>query len=134
LLDKKIKLDGETIPVYDNKGERIRGVKMMEAMMSGNYTPDFYMDKNKEIKVVVLRTATEDEKKMMKKMQAQRSGKSELIGTDASNFSVTDINGNEYSLNSLKGKIIVMNFWFVECKPCAMEMPELNELVKNYKN
>jgi len=134
MSDKQIMFDGETFPVYNNKGERIRGMKMMEAMISGDYTPDFYMDKNKEIKAAVLRMATEDEKKMMREMQAQMSGQSELIGTDASIFSATDINGNEYSLNSLKGKIIVMNFWFVECKPCVMEMPELNELVKNYKN
>ncbi len=134
LPDKQIMFDGESIPVYNIKGKRIRGNEMMEAMMSGNYTPDFYMDKNKEIKIAFLRMATEDEKKMMKEMQAQMSSESELIGTDASIFSATDINGNEYSLNSLKGKIIVMNFWFVECKPCVMEMPELNELVKKYKN
>lgn len=134
LSDKQIMLDGETFPVYDHKGDRIRGMKMMKAMMSGNYTPDFYMDNNKEIKVAVLRMATDEEKKMLKKMQAQMSGQSDLIGTEASIFSATDIKGNEYSLNSLKGKIIVMNFWFVECKPCVMEMPDLNELVKNYKN
>ena len=134
LSDKQIMFDGESIPIYNIKGKRIRGMEMMEAMMSGNYTPDFYMDKNKEIKVAVLRIATEDEKKMMKEMEDQMNGKSEAIGTDASNFSATDINGNEYSLNSLKGKIIVMNFWFVECKPCVMEMPELNKLVENYKN
>ncbi len=134
LSDKQIMLDGESIPVYNIKGKRIRGMEMMEAMMSGNYAPDFYMDKNKEIKVAVLRMITEDEKKMRKEMKAQMSGKSEAIGTDAFSFSATDINGNEYSLNSLKGKIIVMNFWFVECKPCVMEMPELNKLVENYKN
>jgi thiol-disulfide isomerase/thioredoxin len=134
LSDKQIMFDGESIPIYNIKGKRIKGNEMMEAMMSGNYTPDFYMDKNKEIKVAVLRIATEDEKKMMKEMDAQMNGQSELIGTNASIFSATDINGNEYSLNSLKGKIIVMNFWFVECKPCVMEMPELNELVKKYKS
>ncbi len=53
---------------------------------------------------------------------------------DAPDFLVTDINGNEYSLNSLKGKIIVMNFWFIECNPCVREMPELNKLVESYKN
>jgi len=134
LSDKQIMFDGESIPIYNIKGKRIRGMEMMEAMMSGNYTPDFYMDKNKEIKVAVLRIAMEGEKKMMKEMEGQMNGESEAIGTDASNFSATDINGNEYSLNSLKGKIIVMNFWFVECKPCVMEMPELNKLVENYKN
>ena len=47
---------------------------------------------------------------------------------------VTDINGKEYSLSSLKGKTIIMNFWFVECKPYVQEIPELNELVHKYQD
>ena len=133
LSEKQIMFDGETFPVYDNEGKRIVGMKMMEAMMSGDYTPDFYMDKNKEIKAAVLRMATKQEKKMMKQMQAQMGGEIELIGKDAIPFSAKDIKGNQYSLNNLKGKIIVINFWFVECKPCVMEIPELNELVKKYE-
>ena len=134
LSDKEFMFDEENIPVYNIEGKRIKGAEMMEAMMSGNYSPVFYIDKNKEIKAAVLRMATEEEKKMMKEMLAIMSSQSELIGKDAFIFTATDINGNEYSLNSLKGKIIVMNFWYVECKPCVIEMPELNKLVKNYKN
>jgi thiol-disulfide isomerase/thioredoxin len=33
----------------------------------------------------------------------------------------------------LKGKVVVINFWFVECMPCRKEIPELNSLVKKYK-
>ena len=134
LANKQINFDGESMPVYNIEGKRIRGNEMMEAMMSGNYTPDFYMDKKKEIKVAVLKLSTEEEKKMLQEMQAQMSGESELIGTNASIFSATDMHGNKYSLDSLKGKIIVMNFWFVQCKPCIMEMPELNKLVERYKD
>ena len=61
-------------------------------------------------------------------------GKSDLVGKQAFPFSVTDINDNKYSLESLKGKVIVINFWFVECKPCVMEMPDLNKLVEKYKD
>lgn len=134
LSDKELTFDEESIPVYNIEGKRIEGTEMMETIMSGNYVPVFYVDKNKEIKAAALRMATEEEKKMMKEMEALSGSQSELIGKDAFIFTATDINGNEYSLNSLKGKIIVMNFWFAECKPCVMEMPELNELVKNYKN
>ena len=45
---------------------------------------------------------------------------------------MTDISGKKYSLDKLKGKVIVINFWFVECKPCVMEIPELNDLVDKY--
>lgn len=44
-----------------------------------------------------------------------------------------DIKGNIYDANSLKGKVVVLNFWFLACKPCRQEMPELNELVSKYK-
>jgi cytochrome oxidase Cu insertion factor (SCO1/SenC/PrrC family) len=54
----------------------------------------------------------------MKKMQEEMQNQSDLVGTKALGFSATDINGKEYSLDSLKGKIIVMNFWFIQCKPC----------------
>lgn len=128
-----IMFDGESFPVYNKSGERIKGEKMMEFMMSGNYIPDFYVDENKKVKVAILRDVTEDEKNMMKEMQTETINDSELIGKDAFPFYVEDINGNEYSLTNLKGKIIVMNFWFVECKPCVMEIPDLNELVKKYE-
>ena len=52
----------------------------------------------------------------------------------AASFNVRDLEGKQYSLEDLNGKIVVLNFWFVQCKPCVMEMPELNELVQKYQN
>lgn len=50
--------------------------------------------------------------------------------TPAPEFSLTDLNGKWYSLKKLSGKVIVLNFWFIACKPCVNEMPVLNA-VKN---
>lgn len=36
-------------------------------------------------------------------------------------------------LNELKGKIVVINFWFTTCAPCVAEMPALNKLKEDYK-
>lgn len=52
----------------------------------------------------------------------------------ASPFTATDLEGNRYTQEELEGKIVVLNFWFVQCKPCVMEMPELNELVEKYRD
>ena len=49
-------------------------------------------------------------------------------------FSVSDLEGNSYSLDALQGQVVVLNFWFIQCKPCVQEMPELNELVKKYED
>lgn len=48
------------------------------------------------------------------------------------NTTFYDLNGNTTTLNDLKGKPIVINFWFTRCKPCIEEIPILNKLVKKY--
>lgn len=45
-----------------------------------------------------------------------------------------DLNGNLYNKTTIKGKILVLNLWFVHCTNCVAEMPELNKLVDQYKN
>jgi thiol-disulfide isomerase/thioredoxin len=46
---------------------------------------------------------------------------------------LSDINGQKFDLKNNNGKIYVINFWFISCAPCKQEIPELNELVKQYK-
>jgi thiol-disulfide isomerase/thioredoxin len=46
---------------------------------------------------------------------------------------MTDLDGNTIDPKNLIGKIVVVNFWFTGCRPCIMEMPELNEMVKKFK-
>jgi len=50
------------------------------------------------------------------------------------NFVIHDIHGKEYSSDGLRGKIVVLNFWGISCKPCRKELPNLNKLVDGYAN
>lgn len=50
------------------------------------------------------------------------------------NKALFDIKGNEIRLENLKGKPVVINFWFTRCKPCVEEIPVLNKLVKKYSD
>src|SRR6516165_10252283 len=45
-------------------------------------------------------------------------------------FSLKDMQGKTVTLESLKGKVVVLNFWTKTCGPCLEEMPELAELTK----
>ena len=47
-------------------------------------------------------------------------------------FEAKDIRGVSWNLSEAKGKIVVLNFWFINCGPCRKEMPELNELVASF--
>lgn len=130
-------LDPMSMPMYDEQLQKINPADFMKIMMSNEYIPEPYVDEKKVVKAFVLRKATDDEKAMMSKMQQGRMGseqeESPLVGTQAVDFDVTDLKGKKYKLSELKGKIVALNFWFVECKPCIMEMPELNELVEEFK-
>ena len=55
-------------------------------------------------------------------------------GKPFDNFQFTDLNGNIYTTENTKGKIIVFKFWYIHCQQCVAEIPSLNELVKKYKN
>ncbi|MEO8821227.1 MAG: TlpA disulfide reductase family protein [Ginsengibacter sp.] len=57
-----------------------------------------------------------------------------LAGQKLPKFDLKDINGNEISSESLKGKPVVINFWFASCGPCIQEMPALNQLKEKYKD
>ena len=126
-------LDGESIPVYTADFVLLKGDDFNKAMMSANFIPEPYVDNDKVVKLFLLRIASEQEKSQMIQYQEEGSLNNEFIGKPALPFSVTDLLGNAYSIDKLKGKLIVINFWFVECKPCIMEMPDLNKLVEKYK-
>ena len=96
---------------------------------------------------VAFRHNSEDDKKgimhliritdeMAKSMQDAGTKRQQLLdgmlNKPAPDFSLRDINGKKWSLKSLNGKVVVLNFWFVTCPPCVQEMPELNELTKAY--
>jgi thiol-disulfide isomerase/thioredoxin len=44
-----------------------------------------------------------------------------------------DLTGKKYRAEDLQGKIVVFNFWFINCPPCRAEIPDLNKLVEKYK-
>ncbi|RWU10253.1 TlpA family protein disulfide reductase [Pedobacter chitinilyticus] len=44
-----------------------------------------------------------------------------------------DIDGVKFDFKADTGKVVVFNFWFINCPPCKKEIPELNELVEKYK-
>jgi len=46
------------------------------------------------------------------------------------NFTLKDRNGHDVTMQSLRGKVVVMNFWTKTCGPCMEEMPDLAELAK----
>lgn len=55
-----------------------------------------------------------------------------LRGKQAPNLSYTLLDGSTQQLSDLKGKVVLLNFWFVGCKPCEVEVASLNQLLADY--
>ena len=57
-----------------------------------------------------------------------------MEGTAFPPFSFKDLNGNEVSNETMKGKIIVIKCWYIHCTPCIREFPQVNKLTEEYKD
>jgi cytochrome c biogenesis protein CcmG/thiol:disulfide interchange protein DsbE len=55
------------------------------------------------------------------------------IGQRAPNFTLTTFAGEEISLSSLKGKVVLVNFWASWCKPCEEEAADLESAWRYYQ-
>ena len=45
-----------------------------------------------------------------------------------------DVNNNIVALSSLKGKVVLVDFWASWCKPCRLTVPGLKKLYSEYHN
>jgi thiol-disulfide isomerase/thioredoxin len=117
----------------DTLGNKADFITFMSIQNTGRYKW-YYDNSNDKIRYIKWKRYNQNEIDSVLSATEKRILLTEKIGTEFNYSEWKDLNGNIYNPEYLKSKILVINFWFVGCGPCEIEMPELNELVNQYKD
>jgi peroxiredoxin len=57
-----------------------------------------------------------------------------VLPAPAPDFTLKDYAGREVKLSSLRGQVVLVNFWATWCQTCVVEMPSMENLALKMKN
>jgi peroxiredoxin len=55
------------------------------------------------------------------------------VGQAAPDFQLATVSGSPVKLSDFKGKPVLVNFWATWCMPCKYEMPQIEEIYRQYQ-
>lgn len=120
----------DELAVKDSTGAVLTKQQWQMLVGMGQYSLRIALDRKN---ATLVKLSEEDQKRREALMPGPSQSPFFRTGEKVS-FSDRDITGTKWDLKKLQGKVVVLNFWFVNCSPCRMEIPELNKLVANYKD
>ncbi len=67
-------------------------------------------------------------------LESLKAKMNEWVGKPAPDFEVTDLKGEELTLEKYRGQVVLLDFWATWCGPCLTEMPKLKKTYEKYKD
>ena len=112
------------------KGDTIDFESHYSYVISGEFKSEY----NRKTKIRSLIPFPQGELKSELAKTRKKTLLSDKLGQNFPRIITNDIEGNQFDSYFYKGKVIVLNFWFIGCAPCEMERPELNAIYSKYEN
>jgi thiol-disulfide isomerase/thioredoxin len=123
--DSAIKGLRETL-IYDTNGKRITKQEANALLLTGQY-------ELKVVGIVDVRLSKKSKQQLdIEKREKPANSLKFPIHSIFPDFQTTDINQIHLSSKTFKGKLLVVNYWFLACGPCRAEMKDLNSIVDKY--
>jgi TonB family protein len=57
-----------------------------------------------------------------------------IMGADAIDFALNDLDGNKIELQKLRGKVVLLYFWDSRCNRCVAVLPDIKRLHQDFKD
>lgn len=132
--NRGIQINPLELEAYLYFGKKVEPSEVMNYLMKVEYQTALYSDSDNTPKVIVFEQASQEAIAAKIKMFEMAPGSDFLVGETPSDFTLKSLEGQTVNLQDYKGQIVLLNFWFVGCKPCIMEMPELNDIVADFES
>lgn len=74
--------------------------------------------------------------KITEQVQATKNATTYVVGDRFNDFTVVTYESTykegSFSTESARGKVLVVNFWYVQCTPCVAELPDIEDVNKEF--
>lgn len=128
----RVVLDQNSI-VKDSSGMEYPYIVWQKMYATGDYGVKLLNKEGSKPVFLIYQLSQQEKEVRAARTPKPRESGSFTTGSTIDNFKESDIEGTKWNLKALRGKVVILNFWFIDCKPCRMEIPELNQLVEEYK-
>lgn len=133
---KEVSLASDFVAL-DDAEKPIGKADFLQKLTSGEYIPLKLVAKDSLTYYKLFRlnpNADKGIKSVMKQSAAVYLDHYKKEGTPFPSFQLTDLNGTTYNNENTKSKIVILKCWFIQCRSCVAEFPELNKLVESYRS
>jgi len=120
--------------VTDSEGKTYSYTEWRKLVISGDYNIRRTNQGDSRPEFLLYRYTAEEKAEHLKNMRRPAESKFFVTGELIKPFKVSDIYGNTLNAKAWAGKTVVLNFWFVGCQPCQIEIPELNKIAAKYSD